>query len=294
MRRVNVNRMLLLLAAGWIAVAMSADGQVLHASGARPSFAVASVRPSEHGNDLSMHDVRADSFMARGMTLREIVLFAYGIVFDHEISGGPAWMGADRFDVEAKPDEAEIAALGKLSNDDRDEQMRLRVQSLLAERFQLKVSFAKKELPVYDLVVAKGGLKCAKIESVNPFAKAPPPRFGGSALPPPPPPPGYTPPAPDEARALMPTMHMRTQYWPFWLVVTALGHEPELGGRTVVDKTGLEGTYDCEATWLRAGAEGAGPSFFTAIQEQMGLKLEPSKGMVETVVIDHVERPSAN
>ena len=58
-----------------------------------------------------------------------------------------------------------------MSSDDRDEQMRLRVQSLLAERFQLKVSFVKKELPVYDLVVAKGGLKCAKIESVNPFCE---------------------------------------------------------------------------------------------------------------------------
>ena len=73
--------------------------------------------------------------------------------------------------------------------------------------------------------------------------------------------------------------------------MTALGHEPELGGRTVIDKTGLAGTYDCEATWSRA--EGSGPSFFTAIQEQMGLKLEPAKGLVETVVVEHVERPSS-
>ena len=284
-----------LIALGWMALAMPVSGQVLHASGARPSFAVASVRPSGPGNDMSIHNVRADSFVARGMTVREIVLFAYGIAFDREVSGGPAWMGSDRFDIAAKPDEAEIAALDKLSSDDRDEQMRLRVQSLLADRFQLKVSFVKKELPVYDLVVAKGGLKCAKIESVNPFAKMPTPRFGWNAMPPPPPPPpGYTPPAPDEARALAQTMHMRTQYWPFWLAVTALEHQPELEGRTVVDKTGLEGSYDCEATWSRAGSEGPGPSFFTAIQEQMGLKLELSKGMVETVVIEHVERPSAN
>ena len=65
-------------------------------------------------------------------------------------------MGTDRFDIEAKPDEAEIAALGKMSNDDRDEQMRLMVQSLLEERFGLKVSFEKRELPVFVLTVAKG------------------------------------------------------------------------------------------------------------------------------------------
>jgi uncharacterized protein (TIGR03435 family) len=89
-------------------------------------------------------------------------------------------------------------------------------------------------------------------------------------------------------------MHIRTQYWPFWLVVTVIGHEPELEGRPVVDKTGLEGSYDCEATWSREGSDGPGPSFFTAIQEQMGLKLESSKGPVEVVVIDHIERPSEN
>jgi uncharacterized protein (TIGR03435 family) len=89
-------------------------------------------------------------------------------------------------------------------------------------------------------------------------------------------------------------MHMRTQYWPFWLVVTALSHEPELGGRPVIDNTGLEGSYDCEASWSREGSEGQGPSFFTAIQEQMGLKLEPAKGPVEVLLIDHIQPPSEN
>ena len=75
--------------------------QVLHPSGTRPSFAVASVRPSEPGNDLSMHNVRADSFTAQSMTVRELVAFAYGIVFDREVSGGRGLDEGERFDIAA-------------------------------------------------------------------------------------------------------------------------------------------------------------------------------------------------
>ena len=272
-------------------------GQILHANGPRPSFEVASIRPSppdEEGRNFIGPGGHADSFRVRGVTIKKLISYAYGLGYDGELSGGPKWIGTDRFDIEAKPDEAEVAALGKLSRDDRDEQMRLMLQSLLAERFDLKVSSAKRELPMYTLVVAKGGLKCTKEAPDSPLAATLPPRFRGSAAPPPPPPPpGYTPPMPDEARPAQP-LHMRTKGWPFWLVVTSLSHQPELGGRTVVDKTGLDGSYDCEASWSRDGSEGSGPSFFTAIQEQMGLKLQPEKGLVEVLSIDHVEQPSQN
>jgi bla regulator protein BlaR1 len=269
-------------------------GQILHATGPRPSFAVASIRPSQPDNNIARRDFRADSFITQAMTLKQIISYAYGLSFDQELSGGPGWIRTDKFDIEAKPDETETATLSKLSRDDLDEQMRLRVQSLLAERFKLTASFQKKDLPLYKLVIAKGGLKCAKVAAKTPLAALPPPRFDWAALPPPPPPANYAPPTPSEARALTQTMHMRTQYWPFWLVVTALGHEPELGGRPVIDNTGLEGSYDCEASWSREGSDGQGPSFFTAIQEQMGLKLEPAKGSVEVLLIGHIEPPSEN
>ena len=269
-------------------------GQILHATEPRPSFAVASIRPSQPDNNIARRDFRADSFTAEAMTLKQIISYAYGLSFDLELSGGPAWIRTDKFDIEAKPEETETATLSKLSHDDLDEQMRFRVQSLLAERFKLTLSFERRDLPVYKLVVAKGGLKCAKVAAKTPLAALPPPRFHWAALPPPPPPANYTLPTPSEARALTQAMHMRTQYWPFWLVVTALGHEPELGGRPVIDNTGLEGSYDCEASWSREGSDGQGPSFFTAIQEQMGLKLEPTKGPVEVLLIDHIEPPSEN
>lgn len=290
-------RKLLWAMVGWVIAAAPLQGQILHAGGPRPSFAVASIRPSPLDGDELEHsgDERPDSFTTTSMTLKQIIAFAYGITFDHQLSGEPAWVKTEKFNIVAKPDEAEVAALSKLSRNDLDEQMRLRLQSLLAERFQLKVSFKKKELPIFELVVAKGGLKCAKLVPSTFLTKLPPPRFRWTSFPPPPPPPpGYTPPSPEEARRLTQTLHLRTNFMPFWMVVDGLSHQPELDGRPVVDKTGLEGNYDCQATWSRAGSEGSGPSLFTAMQDQMGLKLEPSKGQLETVVVEHVERPSEN
>ncbi|MEO6804764.1 MAG: TIGR03435 family protein [Edaphobacter sp.] len=291
-----MNKLFSLLAIAFL-VAQSApmDGQILHATEPQPSFAVASIRPSQPDDVFLRREFRADSLTIKAMTLKQIISYAYGITFDRELAGGPGWVREDKFDIQAKPDETKVAALSKLSHDDLDEQMRLMVQSLLAERFHLAVSFPKKELTVFTLVIAKGGLRCTKVEAKTPLAATPPPRFDWLAPPPPPPPPrGYIPPTPEEKRTLTQTMHMRTPYWPFWLVVAAIGHEPELEGRPVIDKTGLEGSYDCEVSWSRADSDGPGSSFFTAIQDQMGLKLKPSKESVEILLIDHIERPSEN
>jgi uncharacterized protein (TIGR03435 family) len=280
--------------------------QILHGSGPLPSFEVVSVRSSSSDEGPGqvgrvnrgdpVRTVRPDRFEMKAATLNEIIAYAFGIVFDHELSGGPGWMGTERFTIQARPGGAETVALSKLSRDDLEEQMRLMVQSLLAERFHLKVSFVSKQLPVYALVVSKGGLKCAKDSSPPAISSPSRPRFAWSAAPPPPPPPpGYVPPTPEEARSLaQQPLHFRTKGWPFWLVVTMLSHQPELGGRPVQDRTGLEGSYDCQASWSREGSDGPGPSFFTAIQEQLGLRLEPGKGDVETVVVDQADRPSEN
>jgi bla regulator protein BlaR1 len=270
-------------------------GQLLHANGVRPSFAVASIRPSSPdamphgGSGVGRYDEAAT-------TVGEMIKYAYGIGYDGELSGGPRWMSTDKFAVEAKADDAEVEAQNKMSRGDRDEQMRLMMQSLLAERFGLVVRFEMKELPVYELVVAKGGLKCV-VDTTSPPALADPspPRFRWSNAPAPPqPPPGWVPPSAEEMRKLTQSMHLRTKGWPFWLVVTVLSHQPELDGRTVMDKTGLDGSYDCEMTWSQVGSDGPGPSLFTAVQNDLGLKLEPGKGMVEVLVVDGLERPSEN
>jgi bla regulator protein BlaR1 len=304
LERLTLGRKLVLTVLGFAAVAgpmafgvmrmIPMYGQILHATGPRPSFEVASirpVRPDEQGGNIYGYSGRPDSYSVRGVTIRNLIFYAYGIGFAPEFSGGPKWIGTDKFDIEAKPDDAETAALNKLSRSDRDEQMRLMVQSLLAERFKLKVSFQKRKLPVYALVVAKGGLKCMKSTDASPLATAPRSRFASPPPPPPPPLPGST---PEEARSRDQSPHFTPKGWPFSLLVAFLSNQQEVGGRMVVDKTGLEGTYDCDVSWAREGTDVPGPSFFTAIQEQMGLKLEATKGPVEVLVVDHIDPPSEN
>lgn len=299
-RRYSCSLKLLLLVAatyaGLIGSQPPAMAQVLRSALPLPSFAVASIRPAAADSpDGGLAMLPKGSLSAKATTLKTMILFAYGLGNDDELSGVPDWVRSDRFRLETRIDDAQAAALDKLSADDRSEQMRFMLQSLLAERFHLKVHSETKELPVYFLVIAKTGLKCAKQPADSPFASLPRSRFRMSAgPPPPPPPPGWHPPTtPEEiqAQAVSP-MHFLTKGWPFWMVVTVLSHQPETGGRVVIDKTGLDGSYDCEATWSRKGGEGE--SFFAAIEDQMGLKLQPEKAAVETLVIDHVERPTEN
>ena len=78
------------------------------------------------------------------------------------------------------------------------------------------------------------------------------------------------------------------------MIVSFIAQQPELGGRTVVDRTGLHGKYDCNVSWALENTNAPGPSFFTAVREQMGLRLQSRHGPVETIVIDHIEQPSPN
>jgi uncharacterized protein (TIGR03435 family) len=198
-----------------------------------------------------------------------------------------------------------LAELQKMPQEQRSQQIRLMVQALLADRFKLKATRQTKELPVYALVVAKGGVKMKE-------APAPPPN-----------PSGAPPPLPTPGSAPRPGMIMMTGRGevtgtavPVASIANILSRQPETGGRVVIDKTGLTGNYDWSLKWtpesggpMGGGPGGpggpgggdsapppdaSGPSFFTAIQEQLGLKLESQKAPVEVVVIDHIEEPSAN
>ena len=269
-------------------------GQILHVSGPKPSFAVSSVRPSGPDEGWPEKTVRPDGFEAKKETVKEVMIYAYGLDFARELSGGPKWIGTDQYDIQGKLDDAQVAAMNKLSPNGRDEQMRLMVQSLLAERFGLVVSFQSENLPIYELVVAKGGLKCKKSTFDFPAAPSSRPRFGGFTLPPPLPPPGGASPPPPPSGPHGDEGAMDTRGWPFWLLASQLAWQPLLDGHPVVDRTGLEGRYDCSAKWSRGGPNDSDPTFFTAIEEQMGLNLKPAKGEVETISVKRLERPSAN
>jgi uncharacterized protein (TIGR03435 family) len=239
-------------------------------------------------------------FNMTGMTVKELIRFAYDLKSDAQLSGGPGWLASDMFDIEAKEDEAQVQALNKLPPEQVAGQVRLMVQALLAERFNLKVSHQTKELPVYALIVAKNGPKLTP-------ATAPP------MIPPGDKPPGSGPAKGPGMRGIR--MEGNGQLTgiatPTALLANILSRQQELGNRLVLDKTGLTGSYDWTLKWTPANTnpslnadaaappnapagDSSAPSLFTALQEQLGLKLEPQKGLVEIVAIDHIDPPSAN
>ena len=287
--------LMLLSAVAGLAVLGSVNGPQIRAqaglglSAPAPSFEVAAIKPSHPGTPGPSFRFHGDGITIHSATLKAIMGFAFN-VRDFQISGGPSWINSDRYDIEAKEPKAVQDGMLKLDFDQRTKLMGQLLQSLLADRFQLKVTHDTKELPVYALVVAKGGPKFlhAKFEtSDDPAHRADPtlPRPAG-------------PPCPTDMRC----WH---NYGSMALVVDILSWMSDIG-RPVLDRTGLEGGYYLELQYapqrLTAAASTdnapppgpVGPSIFTALERQLGLKLKPTKGPVESIVIEHIERPTEN
>jgi uncharacterized protein (TIGR03435 family) len=266
------------------------------ASAPTPSFEVATVKPNKPDASGQLRvgiGFEPGRFVAMAVTLKQLIALAYN-VRDMQVSGGPSWVDSERFDVNAKEEDADAAALEKLPPEQRSEQLRLRVQSLLADRFKLTLRHETKDFPIYALVVAKNGPKLQESKPGGTAIKGPDGRPAGG-----------------QQMMRMGPGELNAQGIPMESLARLLSQQL---GRTVVDKTGLKGNYDFTLQWApeqgRAAMiqgpppgpgtvaapppESSGPSIFTAIQEQLGLKLESQKGPVENLVIDHVEKPSAN
>jgi len=217
-------------------------------------FEVASVKPADPNvPGMRIQTAPGGRYIASGVTVKFLIAQAYGIR-DFQISGGPGWMSTARFEINAK------AASG---TEDNRELMALRLQDLLADRFQLKLTQETREMPMYALVVAKGGSKL-KESALDEEHR------GNMSM--------------SRGRITVQSINMAS-------FVTQLA---QTLGRTVVDKTGLTGSYDFKLEWTPEGEASAstdqsGPTIFTALQETMGLKLESIKGPVEILVIGHVE-----
>jgi uncharacterized protein (TIGR03435 family) len=279
-----------------------------------PSFEVSTVKASADSNNMFIRFM-PDAYTTQNIELRMVIRNAYGATSDEQIVGGPEALLSKHFDVNAKVDADLAASLKKMPRDDRNRQMALMLQSLLADRFHLQVHIETKEMAVYALVVAKGGPKLKE------SAPAPPPPADSdtaSAGPPAPPPP----PSPDQPlpkQLPRGNMMMRMSSTKAELTASAgtmdglakiLANQPDAAGRQIIDKTGLTGKYDYSLEWTPAGmgmamkgadngtaesgANPDAPGLFTALEEQLGLKIEPDKGPVQVVVIDHLEAPTAN
>ena len=241
-------------------------------------FEVTTVKLNKSSNSGSGSTFNKGHFTATNVLLKNLMQYqAYGVP-EPRILGGPAWINSQRFDIEAKTDSSLAEQLRTLDRDQRKLQTQRMFQQLLADRFKLAVHWETRDLPVYALVVAKNGpsLDASKESEGDSSTSTGTGLFTAK---------GVT--LAEVARAL-------TQ---------ELSHEL---GRVVIDKTGVEGRYDVALKWtpdngeagMNSGTEAAGPdsgpSIFTAIEEQLGLKLESSKGSVQVLVIDHVEMPSEN
>ncbi len=243
------------------------------------TFEVASIKPSapspmgEHR--VSIGIAPGGRFTAQGVSPRMLISIGFGVK-EHEIVGGPSWLDTERYDISAKPD------AGALSGPLTQEQMKPMIQALLAERFKLATHPESKEATIYVLVAGKNGLKAPESQASGPAARSM--RMGNGS---------------------MNATGVTVQF-----LADSLSR---ILNRTVVDKTGLKGLYDFKLEWtpddstsLRVPGlpalggdappptDAKGPSLFNALEEQLGLRLNSEKGQITTIVIDHIEKPSAN
>lgn len=268
--------------------------QLLHPTGPLPSFEVATLKPWQRppappppppgsanppkpigpakiapgkpGGQLSdrVHSI---------LPARLLIAFAYNIPFgaeDARVLGGPDWASSDQYEFQAKIDDTLFAAMQKMTAPQQREQVDLMEQSLLADRFKLKVHFETRDMPAYVLTIASGGPK------LTPAKDGEPTRLSMSGN-------------------VMTATAVTLDDW---------AQSPFLNGhRTIVNQTGLTGKYDFTLTWspdqpttndTPADSGDTAPPLLTAVQQQLGLRLVPTKAPVEVIVIDHIERPTPN
>jgi uncharacterized protein (TIGR03435 family) len=235
-----------------------------------PTFDVASVRPMNYADDARSHiynPSRTSEFKAVSVTLRALLEVAYGIP-ETQMFSGPAWASSDKFDLEAKSEGQLNEHLAALSAEKGKQTKQRMLQALLADRFKLVAHVETREMPIFALVVAKDGPKLARTDATATAL------LGGRG-------------------------RISIKGGDDSLAVLAFELSWRLG-RPVIDQTGLSGRHELTLNWADEDAPSSAldassaPSLFTAIQEQLGLKLEPTKGSVPVLVVDHAERPSAN
>jgi uncharacterized protein (TIGR03435 family) len=248
------------------------DG-VATAPTAFPGFDVAAIRENKTDTTGHSHIVSNSAngqFKTVNVSLKLLVQWAY-VLPESRIVGGPSWFDSTKFDIDAKADEAIDAQLRSLPSATAKAQKQAMVRALLADRFQLKTHEESRELLIYALVLAKDGPKFqpSKINGTTVNSSRAEIRVLGS----------------DDTLALL---------------------TDELGkrlGRPVINQTGVHERCELDLKWASDDAasaqpdsavESSGPSLFTAIQEQLGLKLVSQKAPVTVLVIDQVQMPSAN
>ena len=238
------------------------------------TFDVVSVKPNKSGSTDQSWGMNPDGLTGRNVHLHTMLLMAYQL-HDDELINEPKWSDTDGWDIDARISAEDMAAMGTLTYAQRLSMM----QAILSDRFGLKTHRETRELPVYTLTVAKGGQKMtpSKIDPSQPMMEGMPGVLN------------YR-----RAKSAIITASMAS--------MSGLAEELSDGvGRKVVDGTGLTGRYDFTLKWtpdedMNGGTapDSSAPSLFTAVEEQLGLRLVSAKSPVAVLVIDAIERPSQN
>jgi bla regulator protein blaR1 len=269
------------------------------APAALPAWDVSTVKPAGPDERYSMFNITPDGIKFSNVPVWMIVREAFCLT-NERLFGGPGWAKTTAFDIEAKVAPEDAPKLKALTRAERQQM----IVALLQERLGLKYHHETRDLSMYELVIAKGGVKMQASKPVADSDNAPPPAPG------PPPAPAQPPKLGSRMFLMRGKGHIESTGTGMPLLVRLLSEQL---GRTVVDKTGLTGDYEYKLDWtpddtgaamLKASnpttgdnpspPDAAGPSLFTALEEQLGLKLESTKGPVDVIVIDQLEQPTAN
>jgi uncharacterized protein (TIGR03435 family) len=270
----------LLSSTGWLIVAaiasagFTAQSQVQSPpvdANANPGFEVATIKPSPPNRPGKSVGFRGSEYMCRNTNVNDLIALGYGL-HARQIIGGPAWFGTDLYDIEIKPDAEGLP---------NDKQVKTMLQKLLAERFKLTFHHEKRELSVYVISVAGGG---PKMTTSGPDSRT-----------------GFLLRGPGDLLV----SNMTLTDFAIWMQAGVMD-------KPVVDQTGLPDRYDFHLKWTPDESQfsqfrgtgavvppptddpNAPPSLYTALQEQLGLKMKPAKFPDDVIVIDHVEKPSEN
>jgi bla regulator protein BlaR1 len=291
LQKLNFTRKLLLTAAAFLAIAVPVTFGVFHAAPTQaqsqslaaitPDFASVSVKPNtETGSKFFakvMFSLDDGSFMARGITLQRLIEMAYNVQ-EAQVSG-PEELKSKKFDIDAKLDPAATETFRKLKSAQHKFDDQLALKALLNNQFKLVWHYETANLPAYDLVIAEGGSKMQE-SKMGRFIH-------------------------------LERGELDSQGVPIRILTDQLS---QILGQTVLDKTGLTGNYAFTLHWTPDAAENArfrdaeiaagapapgspdpnGPPLVTALEQQLGLKLESHTAPVQTLVVDHVEFPTEN
>ncbi len=231
-------------------------------SDSSPQFEVVSVRPAAPNERGQFQYLRGGTVIIRNVTVPLLMQQAYD-VRDFQIAGGPGWLTSQRYDITAK---TTLANTGPIDLT----QIAAKLQMLLADRFHLQVHHETKIMSVYALVIAKGGSKLKADQVPDPAGRM------------------------NRGVGHLQGVQVDMRFLTVWL--------SRLAGRLVGDQTGLKGTYDFDLNWVPDSPQATGsadatpvdpngPSIFTAVQEQLGLRLERRDGPVDMLVIDRADKP---